>query len=762
MAGPDNRPQALVPMTERFSGRSTEKPVATVHVEGEEAASFDGKESVPVAPSRKQLLPEEIVEAVESVDELLKRYQKFLTTFAKDPSLRFKAGERFMIDLDEGIVSSDVRWFAERELTEAQIIWAHLHEITHFRDLAEDPKGMEKRFSYEIERACQTGEVLMQKWIEAAGSAEHPLIKNLKQTTPVRKDWKIELNKTEVAALKMRHTFFNILDDIWDNSSVARRAPRYASSTPGGEEVRALYQKKLFAATDYQKSPRHLQFLYTLLREEMVPGEEVQISDEVRTILDKPVLVDGEEYSVQQIVQKFIKPGYGRDTKISNRDKVIRAALEPIFDKLLAQDINDWKPSVPPPQEEKPEDKEPGQPDEPEEEPTEGEEQPPESESPAGEPADGEPEPPNGNPFEDEYKEFDENTLDQLDENEVKEWVQKKGEEMKKEAQAEAAPVRTQRETQAELDKVWLTKNQIDPRVYESFQRYERQIEPYLTDLSKFWRQIVYGKTSEVGRKMQGHFNTGMELDVQKAVDEFPRIERGEMFKTRTMKRMMPESVEVERPELIRVRLLGDVSGSMDEERMEVLRQCYVLILSSLNEFNAYLDLTRSATKSPLRADTEARTFGQQARIIKPLDRDIAGTDSRGALVKSFGVLLNSGDENRTNDGEALSQIVQSLTPEDRLKITNKKIMEIVFELTDGGSTDASVAREAITALSDMGVIVKAFQIGEPSREDKRTFDQVWNFQRQEQSGEFIGTQLKNVVPALTALLKKYLGRVVL
>ena len=249
-------------MKERFSGRSVEKPVAatTAHVGDEEATSFEGAEPVPET-RRKQLSPEEIKGAVESVDELLRRYQKFLTTFAKDPSLRFKAGERFMIDLDEGIVSNDVRWFAERELTEAQIIWAHLHEITHFRDLAEDRAGMEKRFIYEVERAQQTGGVLMQKWIDAAGSADHPYIENLKRTQPIRKDGKTSLNGPEVAAFKMRHTFFNILDDIWVNSSVARHAPRYASGTSGGDEVLTLYQKKLFVGTDYQKSPRHLQFL---------------------------------------------------------------------------------------------------------------------------------------------------------------------------------------------------------------------------------------------------------------------------------------------------------------------------------------------------------------------------------------------------------------------------------------------------------------------------------------------------------------------
>ena len=92
--------------------------------------------------------------------------------------------------------------------------------------------------------------------------------------------------------------------------------------------------------------------------------------------------------------------------------------------------------------------------------------------------------------------------------------------------------------------------------------------------------------------------------------------------------------------------------------------------------------------------------------------------------------------------------------------------MEIVFEITDGGSTDqagnlsSKEARIEVDKLVNVNVIARAFQIGTVSNEEKKTFNQVWNDGREERLGEIVGEKIENLIPAVAELLKKYLGQV--
>ena len=113
-----------------------------------------------------------------------------------------------------------------------------------------------------------------------------------------------------------------------------------------------------------------------------------------------------------------------------------------------------------------------------------------------------------------------------------------------------------------------------------------------------------------------------------------------------------------------------------------------------------------------------------------------------------------------TYDDKALKAIFNSLTPEDKEKIGQEKIMEMVFEITDGGSSSPGAARNAVDKLFENGVIMRAFQIGTVSEREKKTFNEVWNKNREEKLGEIIGEKIENLLPAITELLKKYLSNV--
>jgi hypothetical protein len=672
----------------------------------------------------------------QKAQEFLDSHRRFFMTFAKDVSLSFKISNRFYIDLEKGEVNLDAKWFSDKDFSREQMLWGCLHELEHFRDLDADAEGVMKNFEYIISLAKKTGEKMLKKWEEKYGANDPELIERLKKQKPIdpkKPDGKT-MSAIERSAYKIHHTFYNIFDDINDNSNVARKAPAYEEKAKGGQEISRLYQEKLFAKTDYSALPRHLQFAYKLIREEMVKGEEIALSEEVAEIMIRKVKFQGKEYTPVEIVKNFIKPRKNRDTLARQRHFVLQKTLEPIFEELLAKDLADWDPKKP--------EKQDGQ-------PQEGE-------------GDGE----SGNPFDEDYKDYDKNNPDQISEEDIRNWIDKnekdkKNEEEKKtkeQADENKSTKEKADEAQADMDRSWCEKNGVSPEVFRNFKRIEAEVEPYLQELSKLWHKIIFGSSREIQRIAEGYFKTGTEMDIQEVIEQWPKIQQKKFEDARVMKRIVSRERLLQMPERINVRLVGDMSGSMDAKKRHILQQCVVLILSSLREFNTRLNLIRSQTKSKLEADTEAWIFGNKAERIKKLRSESGPGDEQAAIVRIFEKLNST--IGSTYDNEALEEIQKSFSTDDLRKILRKKTMEIVFEVTDGGSSDPDATKKAIKQLVDSEVIVRAFQIGEVSDDDRQTFKEVWNDGREEKLGEVIGAEIANLIPAITDALKKYLSGV--
>ncbi len=681
--------------------------------------------SVEASKGREE---KELKEYQKEGQKMIDSYRRFFITFAKDVSLDFKMSNGFYIDLENGEVNLDTKWFAEKGFSKEQILWANLHELSHFRDLAQDPEKMMKNFDYIGEQAKKTGAVILKKWEDKYGANDPEFIENLKKQNPIsKKEPSKTMNAVEQSAYKIHHTFYNIFDDIYVNNLVSRKAPKFEDGGAGGEDVKKLYQEKLFAKNDYSKLPRHLQFVYKLLREEMVKDEETIVSEEVNKIMAQKIKFQG-EHTPKEIVESFIKPKADHDTKPGQRYFVLQNTLEPIFEELLMKDLAEWEPEKPEPQKGK----------------GEGE----------------------GEPFDQDYQEYKQNNPDQINGQDIKDWMDKNKEDKdkeekqktkEKEEESKSAEEKAE-EAQEKMDKEWCRKHNVNSEVLQQYRRLEAEVAPYLEDLSRLWQRIIFGSTRKIERGMEGYYKTGTELDIGKVIEEWPKIEKGKFEETKVMKKMTQREVLITRPELIRVRLVGDMSGSMDSEKRHILQQCFVLLLSSLREFNTYLNLTRSETKSKLEVDTEAWVFGDDAKKVKRLRSESGMDDEQTETIKIFEELQNT--IGITNDNVALEEIFNSLTPEDKEKIGQEKIMEIVFEITDGGSSALQKARGAIDKLVENGVISRAFQIGAVSDDDKKTFNDVWNKNREEKLGEIVGEKITNLLPAITELLKRYLGNV--
>ena len=723
--------------------------------------------------------------------------------FAESAAPRFRFSDGFYMLFEKKEVHMNADWFADRKFSDQQLLWATYHELAHFYDFADDHKAILKKFEQMQESARKTGTALAEKYTKLHNGALPKEATEWFKQKPInlKRPEKGTMNRFEQIAYGIHHNFWDCLDDIYVNSLVAKRKAAYGVSGQRAKEVEKLYREQLFKEADFSSLPRHKQLAYVLLRREMAPGEKTVVSEEIETILNRKHLVLGKEYTAEELIREFIKARNTLGVKASTRYGILEKTLAPVFEEFLNKDIADWQ--LPESQESPEEQKEKSSQEGQEQKGVKGQEegeQASETEGEDGASADGgedgqknkkpsqsfsenindafnpgkkgapgelgESGGPGGDgptiPFPAQSPEDIKDIAEQFKKWE-KEWqdARHKEQEARKEEPAENREKRLKKSR----DEAWCEQYDVD---YETFSRYgevERKIKPYLAALDALWQRIIYGSSRETKVQSVGYFKEGEELDVGEAVREFPKILSGELDKVRVMRRDESVREMAYRPELIRVRFVGDASGSMGDDRREILEQAFVLIFSSLRRFETYLNLTRGKTKSKLSVDTEAWVFGSSAERVKPF-RGRGGYDREKAkIIRSFGGLRK--DRVGTRDDKALSAIAESLTPEEEKKIKSEKIMELVFELTDGGTNSEGIAaaKEALAELDEKAVITRAFQIGTTDESEQEIFNDVWNTDQngallRERRGEIVGAEIKNLIPALTRALAKYLSQV--
>ncbi len=733
--------------------------------------------------------------------------------FAESAAPRFVFSDGFYMRFDTKEVHMNAAWFQERAFSDQQLLWATYHELAHFYDFANDHKSILTKFEQMRESARETGSALAEKYAQLHGgtlpepAAEWLEQKPLDQKRPEQGT----MNAFERIAYGIHHEFWNCMDDIYVNSLVAKRKPAYGESGRHGEEVERLYREQLFKETDFSSLPRHKQLAYALLRREMVSGETSAVSEEVEAVLARKYLVLGEEYTAGELVGEFLKARNTLGAKAGVRYGIIEKTLAPVFDELLRKDIADWKfpdPREQPPKkdsdaDEKNEDAQDGQEEgaqgegEQDESGQEGEGEEREGGEQAGEPSAGGERGGEKQKEERPRKSFAEHIDDAFNPakegesggtgadgpvipfppqspedikdiaDQFKKWQKQWEDEQQraKEASTEEPAENRKKRLKESRDRRWCQQYEVDYELLKRYEEVEREMKPYLAALDRLWQRIIYGSSREVATQSAGYFKEGEELDIDETVREFSKILLGELDKVRVMRRDEQTREMVYRPELIRVRFVGDASGSMDEERRAILEQAFVLIFSSLRRFETYLNLTRGKTKSKLSVDTEAWVFGSDAERVKPFRARGDHNREKAGIIRSFGQLGK--DHGGTRDDKALAAIAESLTPGEVKKIKSGKIMELVFESTDGGTNSEGIAaaKEALAELERKGVIARAFQIGTTNKGEQKTFNDVWNTDRdgaplREKRGEIVGAEIKNLIPALTRALAKFMSRV--
>lgn len=739
-------------------------------------------------------------------EDFVNGHRRLFASFAEDVSIKFKMLDEFKIDYQTGIVQLDSNWFFERGYNKEQILWAVFHELSHFRDFANDKEGLLGSFTYMKEKADRLAK-------------ETGMDPNL--------------------AYKTYHALFNCLDDIYVNKVVSRRASYYERTRQGGKHVEDLYREKLFKYPDFTRIeqpdgstvelPRHLQFAYYLLRKAMLPDQDIVVNDEVKKALETKIVINDKEYTVESMIGAFMMPNKTKDTKASIRHDFLKKYIEPIYEGLIQRDINENKDSETNQQDnsnhesgdQKPEDGEVSKDSssgengsdkksdkgedmiESNEPSSSGEEQQGEQQSKTGNEGNENESSKNGEQngtnskkqedaspentstgeesdkgetkqekqeqkfkeWSDIHSEFESKSPDQLSEDDIKNFTEhqevKKEEELKAKESEQKKQPHDEKSLQTNLDKDWADSHKIEGRdmfrELQSLRRIEESIMPYLNSLTELWQDIIAGNSIAIDYAKDSAHASGSELNIDSVVDNMGAI-YARQSAPRIYDRITTKEAMVQKPEVIRIRLVVDRSGSMDDEiKQKVLAQTLVLILRSLQQFNEMLNLTRGSTGSKLKVETQVLGFSDRLSVIKKFESDVVDDDP---TVEILNTLRISGAQNGyTYDNLALNHVINNQDDISRQRIKQGKVLDVLFEITDGGSSDEYSSKEAVNKLDEVGVYASAFQIGKVNESERRVFNNVWNTEGNKK-GLVVGGEIEKLLPAIAEALKKYLSGV--
>ena len=261
------------------------------------------------------------------------------------------------------------------------------------------------------------------------------------------------------------------------------------------------------------------------------------------------------------------------------------------------------------------------------------------------------------------------------------------------------------------------------------YRKIQRDIRPYSRALAQVFEQVMRAIEERISVTWAEGFTNGR-FNVERFIRKYsPELatERPELIPWNSLdvydqKELTSRFLLV--PNQIRVRLVLDGSGSMNEDRILALQKLTVLILEGLTAFEETMNL-RFRLNEPFKVDTEIRMFGTDSKIVKSFaEGKPSFEDEQVDRFKAFSQINNSW--NLTSDAKPLKEIAASIESKLERQLKEGKAMEFVFEITDGGSDTADESKDMVRRLIEKKVIAKAFQIGNPSDREKEIFNGIW------------------------------------
>jgi hypothetical protein len=607
---------------------------------------MEGSNIIEAKKAQKPEKPEEMGgnnEHAEAV-ALVEKHRDFFEHYAKG-KIKIEPAPKeiptFAFNLETNTIYVNSMFYKKLGLSEEKTVFATLHEIEHFMEKLQilSEEGGEKQFDKFLKRA-----------------------------------------KTSKAFSLMD----NCVADIRENRAVVSKTNKGM-----GELEAKTYKEDLFAETDFTKEPRHIQFSQALLREARVPGEQCQVSEDVRKALNEVAKVKG-------LMEIMTNP----ETPMSMRLKLQDKYIWPKVEMLLEKDMEDKKKQKE--QEKKnggKEKKESGEQDDKKEDSKKsgdgGEKQDSKGEKEKTKSGDGKGEETDPNKlFADEYakveKKFPEAMPMEETEKAFKEWKEsqkknspdKADEDYAKEIGVEKTDLQNYRKIVENLEKI------INPETDVSI----------VEELKNLFSRII-SKRLRMTQSPKYPVEEGEELvDPAQLVADVKsgNLQPKVWEDTETKEKKGDRFGEVE------ITLVCDRSGSMVGQKAEEQRKSAVLVMEVLKDFAELCEAEKMNIDKPLEVKSEIYSFSSSSEDKTPLKKmsaELGEAERINVLKKLYDV------PGSTTDFNCLEAIDDNLDENTKGKIKIGELKKIVIVFTDGGSDDPSRVQSVLKSLRDSGVV---------------------------------------------------------
>jgi len=488
-------------------------------------------------------------------------------------------------------------------------------------------------------------------------------------------------------AEKERRTglLYHYINDILANREEDRRFPAHR------ETREYLYQVKLLPRVDYTKAPRHIQFIKGMLRERVVPKEPVVLSPDVRAALEKLKNYDDDGTDLIELAtDPTVVP--------RNRFLLVRDYIEPVFEALFQRDMEDSK---------KKKDESRDGSEALNEETMEGGSHSPAKgfiESALSGDEDN---------FSEEYDEAEEVLPQGFSPDEAKDEIEKAIQRLKED----------ERSPQQIAQDQFKVEHGVTVEEAEDYAEEYRKIEYHVQPLRDIFGRIIATR-KESRRRLKERTDQGVIIDPSMIAQAYIDIPGG-VPGSRTQLKIKKEEYDEHKLSEFEFTLVCDLSGSMNENwpggKSYEQKLSAILIVEALDEFEKRLKEERLEKSVDLRVRTEVRGFHVADEELKSLSDSI---DFAGRVRISR--RLENCTGTHTADHTSLVRRAAGTDVEAEEKIMRGELRKVVILITDGGSDDVSLAREAVNRLTEKGIIVGALQIGRAGKSDSDKFKEIW------------------------------------
>jgi Mg-chelatase subunit ChlD len=638
--------------------------------------------------------------------------EKFITENAENLSLlmgvsgvSIEVGSGWATNLKTGIVTVDPSFFVEQGYKTPWVNYALLHEISaHLIGVIDEPEQTRERIDF-------------------------------------------------VGHDRAKHIFINILEDISGNKRIHSLLPRQS------DVASDIYSEKLFSEEDYSTSyPKHIQFLYKMIRDEMIPESQTIVEPEVDEALAGLRNKDGQDVikistarfkgnSYTELDKKtqfllwttYIFPQYQKLLELDKQD--------PRFDSKKQQsgDSNDSSQSV---ESGNPADE--GESQEQQSGDSNDSSQSVESGNPAdegesqesgdildsGEAGQGGEEKSGNSSLDDFYDDYETNRHPEPVSHEEMEEILNQSFEKKKQEK------KTEKENSPEQRAQKNLEERLGGHSIATLNKYRQELQrlyPEIKQMTDFFSSLLDERVI-MRRKLTRSSPEGVILDPSNLAQTLVDLKSG-------IKNPPSAFLDYEKHEAIKEAngkfdcfLAVDCSGSMDGNRRAEARRAASIFLEGLSAFQRQIEDREQQGSFDL--DWDVRTsiykFGSGAEEIKALSHSL----SEKERLDVFSSIDSSG---RTEDYLALEQIYDRIAAEISSNAETKSRRRIVIVITDGESSDPERLSQSIDQLKKLNVSILAIGI---------ETDSIGIYP----SGKSIN-DVKSLAETLSELLKKEISR---